>query len=586
MWGGMKMSKLSDSIQKKLNKEVSKSIICREWHSSIVLEGNVDTWEKVYLAGKLAVNKNYKGVVNKIEVEGLVIPEIKKPLLKDDYLHNKNVDVLIIGGGVIGSSIARELSKWNASVLLVDKEDDLAMHASSRNDGMIHPGLAPKSSSKKAYYNVKGNEMYTKITKELGVPFKRTGSRIVFYNKAIKLATPIFKARARHNGVKGVKYLNAEELRKVEPNISKDITGAIVMPTAGILSPYKMTIAFAENAVMNGVEVSLNTIVQSMEKKDGKILSVSTNRGIIRPKVVINAAGVYSDKIAAMVDDQFFTIHPRKGEIVLVDKKKGHLLYSIVSNPTLTTSKSTSKGGGVIKTSEGNILMGPNSYEQPFKEDFTTKKENIDEILKKHMNIISGLSHADIITYFAGVRAATYEEDFIVEKSEYVKNLVHAAGIQSPGLASAPAIAEDIEKMTIEILSKVKDVKRKDNWNPIRKGIPELSSMKDKERSALIKKRPDYGEIICRCEEVSKGEIIDAINAPIPAKSIDAIKRRTRAGMGRCQSGFCMPLVAKILEEESGLDMKTITKKGNASKILEGKTRKGQNEGGGNYEAL
>ncbi|OYT14595.1 MAG: hypothetical protein B7C24_17475 [Bacteroidetes bacterium 4572_77] len=358
------------------------------------------------------------------------------------------------------------------------------------------------------------------------------------------------------------------------------------MPTAGILSPYKMTIAFAENAVMNGVEVSLNTIVQSMEKKDGKILSVSTNRGIIRPKVVINAAGVYSDKIAAMVDDQFFTIHPRKGEIVLVDKKKGHLLYSIVSNPTLTTSKSTSKGGGVIKTSEGNILMGPNSYEQPFKEDFTTKKENIDEILKKHMNIISGLSHADIITYFAGVRAATYEEDFIVEKSEYVKNLVHAAGIQSPGLASAPAIAEDIEKMTIEILSKVKDVKRKDNWNPIRKGIPELSSMKDKERSALIKKRPDYGEIICRCEEVSKGEIIDAINAPIPAKSIDAIKRRTRAGMGRCQSGFCMPLVAKILEEESGLDMKTITKKGNASKILEGKTRKGQNEGGGNYEAL
>ncbi len=580
------MSNLSDKIQKKLNKKVSENIICREWRSSIILEGKVDTWEKVYLAGKIAADTRYKGVVNKLEVDGLIIPKIKSPLFKDDYFTDKEVDVLIIGGGIIGSSIARELSKWNVSVLLVDKEEDLAMHASSRNDGMIHPGLAPKPGTKKAYYNVKGNEMYTKITQELDVEFKRVGSRIVFYNKYMRLITPIIKARARRNGVKGVKYLNFKELRKQEPNISKDITGAVIMPSAGILSPYKMTIAFAENAVMNGVEIVFNTIVLFMEKKNDKIISVSTNRGKICPKVVINAAGVFADEIAAMANDQFFTIHPRKGEAVLVDKKKGSLLNSILSNPALFKIKSTSKGGGLVKTIEGNILIGPNAYEQPFKENFTTNKNNIDEVLKKHLPLISKLSSLDVITYFAGIRAATYKEDFIIEKSEHIKNLVHVAGIQSPGLASAPAIAKDVEKMAIEILSEVNDIKKKDNWNPIRKGMPKLSSMKHEKRNELIKRRPDYGEIICRCEEVSKGEIIDAINSLVPAMSIDAIKRRTRAGMGRCQSGFCMPLVAKILQEESGISMENITKKGIGSEIVIDETKKCKIEGREKHESL
>ncbi len=580
------MSNLSDKIQRKLNRKISRNITCREWRCSIILEGKVDTWEDVYLAGKLAVNDKYKGVVNKIEVEGLDIPKIKKPLLEDKYLLDKEIDVLIIGGGVIGSSIARELSKWDISVLLVDKEDDLAMHASSRNDGMIHPGLAPKPGTKKAYYNVKGNEMHTKITEELDVSFKRTGSRIVFYNKYMRFVTPIIKARARHNGVKGIKYLNADELRKEEPDISRDITGAILMPSAGILSPYKMTIAFAENAVMNGVEISLNTIVSAMEKKEDKIISVSTNRGKIYPRVVINAAGAFSDEIAAMADDQFFTIHPRKGEAILLDKKKGNLLNSILSNPALFKIKNTSKGGGLVKTIEGNVLVGPNAYEQPYKEDFTTNKNSIDEVLKKHLTLVPKLSSMDAITYFAGIRAATYEEDFIVEKSEHVKNLVHVAGIQSPGLASAPAIAEDIEKMAIEILSEVNDVKKKSNWNPIRKGIPKLNLMEYEKRNELIKERPDYGEIVCRCEEVSKGEIIDAINSLVPATSIDAIKRRTRAGMGRCQSGFCMPLVAKILEEESGMNMENVTKKGIGSEIIVDETKKHRIEGRGKHESL
>lgn len=582
------MSKLLNNIQKKINKTISKDIVCREWRSSIVLEGSVDSWDKVHSAGKLAVNKAYKGVVNNIEVENLTIPDIKRPLIKDHQLDNKHVDILIIGGGVIGCSIARELSKWDTSVLLVEKEEDLAMHTSSRNDGMVHPGMAPKPGSKKAYFNVKGNEMYSKVTEELDVPFRRTGSLILFDKKEMRFVAPILKLRAKQNGVKGVRYLNADELRKREPNISNEITGAILMPSAGVLPPYKMTIAYAENAVMNGVEISLNTIVHSMISEKGQIVYVSTNRGTIYPKIVINAAGVYSDKIAAMANDQFFTIHPRKGEAALLDKKKGHLLYSIASKPTITIAKSTTKGGGLIKTIEGNILVGPSAYEQPFREDYTTNKESFDAVLSKHLPTISGLSASDVITYFAGTRAATYEEDFIVEKSEYVENLVHAAGIQSPGLASTPAIAEEIEKITINALSKMKEVKRKSNWNPRRQGIPELYLMSNEERNILIKHRPEYGEIICRCEEISKGEIIDAIRSPIPAKSIDAIKRRTRAGMGRCQGGFCMPLVTKIIEEETDLDMTSITKKGNSSKLLveETKSNISYEEGCEAYEVI
>lgn len=582
------MSKLCHDIQKKLNKNISKDIVCKEWRSSIVLEGIVDSWDRLYEAGTIAVNKNYKGVLNKLEVKNLFIPDIKKPILNDNYLENKSVDILIIGGGIIGSSIARELSKWNVSILLVDKEDDLAMHTSSRNDGMIHPGIAPKPGTKKAYYNVKGNDMYTKVTKELNVPFKRTGSLILFDKKFMRVTVPILKRRATLNGVKDVKFLNIKELKKREPYISKDIKGALLMPSAGVLSPYKMTIAYAENAVMNGAEISLNTIVLSMKKEKGKIIYVSTNRGKIFPKIVINAAGIFSDKIADMVDDQFFTIHPRKGEIALLDKKKGHLLNGIASKPTITITNSHTKGGGLVKTIEGNILVGPNAIEQPFREDYTTDRTSFNLMLKKQLSIIPKLSLSDVITYLSGTRAATYEEDFIIEKSEYVGNLIYAAGIQSPGLASAPAIAEEIEKITIQALRKVKDINENPIWNPMRQGIKELNLLSLEERNKIIKENPNYGNIICRCEEISKGEIIDAIKSPIPTKSIDGIKRRVRSGMGRCQGGFCLPLVTKIINEESNIDMLSITKKGNSSNILikETKANDTREEGGEECENI
>jgi glycerol-3-phosphate dehydrogenase len=565
-----------NKFEKNLSNEFSQQISCREWHSSIVIEGSVNSWQEVISAGKLASKLGYKGVVNKLQVKNLEMPQMKLPELKDHYLDNKKYDVVVIGAGIIGSSIARELSKWKLSVLVLEKESDIAMQTSSRNDGMIHPGIEPKPSSKKALFNIQGNELYTKITKELDVPFQRNGSNILFNKSAVRLAYPILKARAKKNGVIGMNFLTSDEIRKLEPNIVDGVACALHFNSTGVLSPYKMTVAYAENAAMNGVEFSLNTAVLSMEKYDGKIFSITTNRGKLYPKLVINAAGVFSDEIAAMAGDQFFTIHPRKGEVLFLDKKAGRLLNSVVAMPPLNIAKGNTKGGGLVKTIDGNILVGPDAYEQPFKEDYSSNKVNMDALMKKHLPLIPLLKPNDVITYCAGTRAATYEEDFIVEKSEYVENLIHAAGIQSPGLASAPAIALEIEKLSIEVLKSNgsdMDVIKKNTWNPFRKSIPDLSQLPFEERSKLIKIRPDYGIIVCRCEEISKGEIVDAVNSIIPATTVDGIKRRVRAGMGRCQGGFCLPLVMEIMAEANSVDMLSITKKGNNSNILLNETK-------------
>lgn len=574
------LSKSLQALENRVRKRISPDVSLREWHSSLVLEGTVSTWDQMYNAGKMCVNQGYKGVVNKLKVRDLSIPEIKKPKLADHFLHGKSTDVLIIGGGIIGCAIARELSKWQLSILLADKEDDVAMHASSRNDGMIHPGIEPKIGSKKAQFNVKGNEMYTRVAEELDVKVIRCGSSVLFDINILNLAKPVLNIRAHKMGVKGAALLSREDALQKEPNIAVPIAGAMHFASTGITSPYKMTVAYAENAVKNGAEVSLNTVVLSMNKEHGRITSVETNRGTVYPKVVINAAGVFADIIADMAGDQFFSIHPRKGEIVFLDKKKGELINGVISKPSLTLAKSNTKGGGVVKTVDGNVLIGPDAYEQPFREDFSTNMSNIQALMKKHLPLIKGFSPADVITYCAGIRASTYEEDFIIERSEYVANLVYAAGIQSPGFASAPAIAEEIERITCKTLSEVMEVKPNIKWNPIRKGIPDLSSMDFESRSKIIRENPHYGEIVCRCEGISKGEIIDAIHSPIPVCSADGIKRRVRAGMGRCQGGFCLPTVMKIINEEADIPMTSITKKGNDSNIVVAETKQNRIMGG------
>ena len=574
------MGKNLQALENKVRKKISPNVSLREWHASLVLEGTVSTWEQLYNAGKMCANQGYKGVVNKLKVSDLNIPSTKKPRLTDNFLQDKKVDVLIIGAGIIGCAIARELSKWQLTILLVDKEDDVAMHASSRNDGKIHPGIEPKVGSKKALFNVKGNDMYTRIGQELDVKIIRCGSSVLFDRKLLSLAKPVLNIRAQKMGVKGATLLSQEEVLKKEPNIGIPVAGALHFASTGITSPYKMTVAYAENAVQNGAEVALNTIVLAMQKEHDRITSVVTNRGTVYPKLVINAAGVFADIIADMAGDQFFSIHPRKGHILFLDKKKGELINGVIGKPSLSLAKGNTKGGGVVKTVDGNVLVGPDAYEQPFREDFSTDMKNMAAIMAKHLPLVKGFSPSDVIAYCAGIRASTYEEEFIVERSDYVANLVYAAGIQSPGFASAPAIAEEIEHITCAALAQVMEVKPNADWNPIRKGIPDLSHMDFAARSQIIRENPHYGEIVCRCEGISKGEIIDALNSPLAVHSVDAIKRRVRAGMGRCQGGFCLPTVMSIINEETGIPMTAITKKGNDSNIVVAETKVSPSTGG------
>ena len=530
-------------------------------------------------AGKIAAKAGYKGVINDITLKGFTPPPIRTPKQRDNALEGRRPDVLIIGGGVIGCAIARELSKNALDILLLDKESDVAMHASSRNDGMIHPGIASHANTLRGKMNVKGNAMYTQLCEELGVPFQRYGNLILYADHIFgTVAEPYLGERARKLGIVGGK-ISRKRLREIEPNITDRALGAFEYPSSGVLSPYKLTVALAENAVENGAQVSLDTIVTGMERGGDAIGSVFTNRGAIHPRLVINAAGVFSDQIAEMANDRFFSIHPRKGELVILDKKKGPLVTRSMGLIDLSQATSDTKGGGVMRTIDQNVLVGPDAYEQPMREDFSTHRENIDAILKKHLPLIKGFAPSDVITYFAGIRAATYEEEFIIERSEYVQNLIHAAGIQSPGLASAPAIAEEISRITVDALQEQMEVKPNTGFNPRRRVIPHMSDLTTEEKQEIIRKNPDYGVIICRCEGISKGEIVDTIHSPIPATTIDALKRRVRPGMGRCQGGFCSPLVTQIICEETGLSPEEVTKSGEDSNLILERTHKGERSG-------
>jgi glycerol-3-phosphate dehydrogenase len=493
--------------------------------------------------------------------------------VKDTALDGLHVDVLIVGGGVTGCAVARELMRKDIVVVLIEKEDDLATHASSRNNGIIHPGIEPHPGTRRAHFNVRGNAMYDTVAAELAVPFTRCGSLILYQERWERLLGPLFMARARQNGVPGVHLIGRNEALVLEPHLTRDFSGALHMRSTGIISPYLLTIAYAENAVRNGARVSLETMVVDMKVREGRITAVRTNRGTVFPKVVVNAAGVYADTVADMAGDQFFTIHPRKGEIIILDRKKGHLISHVVAKPRLLQVKSDTKGGGVNRTVDGNILVGPNAVEQPFREDYSTDRDHIELMLRRYLPLVPELSATDLITYFAGTRPATYEEDFIIERSQYVRNLVYAAGIQSPGLASAPAIAEEVARLTVNALREVTKVGDSPTFDGHRQGIPEPEHMTWEERDALIQKRPDYGVIVCRCEGISKGQVVDALTSPISVTSLDAVKRRVRVGMGRCQGGFCTPQVLRIIGEQNGEQLAAITKKGGDSFILAAETK-------------
>lgn len=576
------MEKILTKIQKRIHSQISDQIKVYSKNNCVVLEGELDNWDDVVKAGRLAVNKKFLGVINDIKLKGFK-EEIKKPTIEDKAYDGLKPDVVIIGAGIVGCAAARELSKYKLDIMLLDKDYDVAMAASSRNDGDIHVGIDLHRGQQKLHYNLRGNKLYDKLAEELDSEFHRTGHIILFRKKWERyLIYPLFKLKSIMLGISGLKYLPRKELLQIEKGIPSWVSGGAFMPTGGEISPYKFTVALAENAAMNGVKVCLNTIVKDMKVENGEIKAVITNRGVIYPRLVVNAAGVFSDIIAEMAGDRTFTIHPRKGTNIILDKKcASYAATSMNKSPfirfedekEITNAQRHTKGGGVVHTVDDNVLIGPTAIETPYREDNTTQRKDIDFVVNKMKKVAEKLSYSDIITYFSGTRAPTYEEDFVIRKGIFTKNIIQAAGVQSPGLTAAPAIAEDVAKWTKEIIGNVEE---NPNFNPIRKGIPHLAKMSAEERDKLIKQNPAYGEIVCRCEEISKGEILDALNSPIPVYALDAIKRRVRPGMGRCQGGFCSPLVMKILAEHKGVKVEEITKANQQSKVLLGDTKGAQ----------
>ncbi|OHD19236.1 MAG: hypothetical protein A2087_00430 [Spirochaetes bacterium GWD1_61_31] len=533
---------------------------------SIVLAGRAASWDQKVAAGWAAAAQGYRGVVNRLSVDGIAEERLPPSTVHDRSLAGRFFDVAIIGGGVVGCALARELSKHQLSVVILEKDYDVAVHTSSRNDGMIHDGFAAKPGTKKAHYNVRGNRLWEPICRDLGLDFHRPGSLIVFRSAFSRLVYPIMAARARDNQVDGWEYWSPARVRAEEPNICSDQHGGFFLPSAAVLSPYKATVALAENAVRNGVELALNCCVEGFGLEAGHIATLRTNRGEFRAGAVVNAAGNWADVVAELAGDGFFSLHQRRGSELILDSNTAATQRHILGMPSLLQVKSKTKGGGLVTTVEGNILVGPTARESPGREDYATSADEIHE-LEKHLRINRRLSLSQVITYFSGVRPCSYDEDFIVERSVAVANLIHAAGIQSPGLASAPAIAEDLAAMALAVVAGYKEVIPKAGWEGRQRGIPELKRLPRPERAALIAAHPAYGRIVCRCEEVSEGEIRDALRGPLPVDSVDAVKRRTRAGMGRCHGGFCTPRVMQIIADEKQVAMTAVTRKGPGSEL-------------------
>lgn len=573
------------NLNKKLIREFNGRVFTSEENGCLVLNGKLDRWEDITRAGGIVVRSPfykralkrgvYDGFVNNIEFTGGKIPPMKLPSVVDTSLDGLKPDALVVGGGVTGCAIARELARWKIDVLLVEKEHDVAMHASCRNDGMVHPGIDLRPGTLKFLYNKRGAALYPQIARELGVPFERVGQYLCFANPLFK---PILYASLlywKRIGLDGVQVLGERELRKREPGLRKGIACALFFPTAGIVCPSSLVIAYAENAVQNGARISLDTAVCGMETKDGRILSVKTNRGVLLPKVVVNAAGVFADDVAAMAGDKFFSIHPRKGTNAILDKKfTSAVVKSIVSKFGSSSTKAHTKGGGIVRTAHGNVLVGPDAVETFERENFATSRESIAAIFDKFKQTSAVLNEEQIIAYFTGVRAPTYEEDFVVCKGKRAANIVHAAGIQSPGLTAAPAIAQDVSRFTVELLdASGRVVQKNERFNPLRPPIPHIAATSLDERDALIRQNPDFGVIVCRCEEVSRGEILESLRRPVPCDSVDGVKRRVRPGTGRCQGGFCGPLVLRVIAEEKACPPEAVLKSGGGSNITVGRTK-------------
>ncbi|MBE6069401.1 MAG: NAD(P)/FAD-dependent oxidoreductase [Clostridium lundense] len=473
-------------------------------------------------------------------------------------------DVVVIGAGVIGCSIARELSRYNLKICVLEKGADVATGTSKANSGIVHAGFDAKPNTLKGKLNAKGNSMFDMLSKELDFPFKRNGSLVLCFDQNDIDKLEELKIKGENNAVPGIRILNKEEVLKLEPSINDNIVAALYAPTGGIVCPYEMTIAYAENAYTNGVEFKLNTEVKNIEKVQEEFV-IETSQGSFKSKMVINAAGLFADDLNNMISKNKINIIARKGEYCLFDKTAG----AMATRTLFQLPTKMGKGVLVTSTVDGNLLIGPNAVDVEDKSDICTSQEGLDDVLDKAKITLREVPMKQVITSFSGLRAHSTIDDFIISEAEDVKGFINVAGIESPGLSSTPAIAKMVEDMVVQKLSPTKNQK----FNPVRQGIPKFREMNNEERKNLISKDPSYGKIICRCETVTEGEILSAIKRPLGARDLDGVKRRTRAGMGRCQSGFCSTKIVTILSRELNVPEIEITKFGGDSRLLIGRNK-------------
>lgn len=473
-------------------------------------------------------------------------------------------DVAIIGAGVIGGMAARELSRYRLRVCLLEKENDVAMGASRANSGIIHGGYDPKPGTLKAAMNTRGVELLYRAARELHVHHKNNGALVcAFGTPEEEAALRALMERSVVNRTPGTRLISGDEARKLEPNLSQQVSLALHVPNAGIICPYDLTIAAVGNAMDNGVELKRNFRVIRIEQENGFTVT-SADGQTVRCKYLLNCAGGYSDKIAAMVGDDFFTIIPRAGEYMLLDKQEG----SRVSHTIFQVPSTEGKGILVTPTVDGNLLTGPTAAVVATPESTETTAAGLAAVSRLAARSVPSVNFRQVITSFSGVRSSVKGGDFLIQPSNTAPHLVHVAAIDSPGLTCCVAIAQ----YALELLSgQGLTLTEKEHWVGARENTRAFREMNDDEKDAFIRENPDYGKIVCRCEQVSEGEMRAAIRRNPPAWDIDGIKRRTRGGMGRCQGGFCSPYVMKLLSQELGIPMETVTKSGPGSEPLTGK---------------
>ncbi len=471
-------------------------------------------------------------------------------------------DIIIIGAGVAGSASARELSRYKANICVLEKEEDVCCGTSKANSAIVHAGYDAAPGSLMARLNVEGNRIMPKLAQELDFPFHPCGSFVVCLSEEDMPNLQELYERGIQNGVEGLEIItDRERFLKMEPNLSDRTVAVLYAPTAGIVCPFHLNIALAENAYTNGVDFKFNTEVTAVNRIDGG-WELKTSRGTYQSRYVVNAAGVHADLFHNMVSEEKIHITPRRGDYCLLDKSAG----SHVSRTIFALPGKYGKGVLVSPTIHGNLIVGPTAIDIEDKEATATTRGGLDELIAKADMNVKNIPMRQVITSFSGLRAHEDNHEFIIKELDDAPGFIDCAGIESPGLTSCPAIGT----LVAEILKDKMQLSPNPDFNGTRKGPVNPNELSKEERIRLIEENPSYGNIICRCEMITEGEIKDAINRPLGARSLDGVKRRTRAGMGRCQSGFCSPRTMEILHRECQIPMEEITKSGGKSRIIVG----------------